>query len=231
MVEATTGPFADVSAFLASLPQAFDLDSAVGVQLDIIGQWVGRSRYITVPLQVPWFALDTVSRGFDEGIWKGPLSATTGRSPLDDDMYRALLRAVILANRWDGTVETASAPFEAFFGNIGYGVVIEDPQDMTMNVVSNATEDIIALSAMNGNVIGLKPGGVRVNYLLPSVASRPVFGFDQDNDVIAGFDIGAWAVTPSYILDGNPIYSSTVHLTDSDGAVLTEDSLYLTEAF
>lgn len=41
--------------FLAQLETAFDLNTAIGAQLDIIGKYVGVSRNITVPITTPYF--------------------------------------------------------------------------------------------------------------------------------------------------------------------------------
>lgn len=42
-VDLMTRPLIDVAAATRGLISAFDIDSAVGVQLDILGLWIGRS--------------------------------------------------------------------------------------------------------------------------------------------------------------------------------------------
>ena len=44
MVEAVAQCFVDQQNLLLSVPTAFDLDDAVGVQLDAVGLWVGIGR-------------------------------------------------------------------------------------------------------------------------------------------------------------------------------------------
>lgn len=61
-------PFVDNINLLDSLPGLFDLDTAVGQQLDFVGQWVGLTRYINEPLDV-FFSFDIEGLGFDEGVW------------------------------------------------------------------------------------------------------------------------------------------------------------------
>ncbi|MFK0376494.1 DUF2612 domain-containing protein [Pandoraea sp. NPDC090278] len=104
MVLAVTQCFVDVQNALASLPTNFDLDSAVGVQLDAIGLWVGVSRNIKAPLAGVYFSFDIKGVGFDQGVWRGPFDPDTGVVALDDDTYRLVLRARIGANHWDGTL-------------------------------------------------------------------------------------------------------------------------------
>jgi len=50
-VEAVTGSLAGLLDLLEEMRRAFDLDTAVGVQLDQVGEWIGRSRRIKTPLE------------------------------------------------------------------------------------------------------------------------------------------------------------------------------------
>ncbi|WP_163460408.1 DUF2612 domain-containing protein, partial [Escherichia coli] len=68
-----------------------------------------------LPIPQPWFSFDDDRLGFDRGVWKGPFSGSFGVYSLDDETYRRLLRANILAKRWDGTVPGAQAAFDVFF--------------------------------------------------------------------------------------------------------------------
>src|SRR4051794_22810470 len=60
------------------LPRAFDLDEAIGVQLDVVGEWVGRTRFVPYPMDTFWFTLDDPSRGLDMSVWRGPYDAEWG---------------------------------------------------------------------------------------------------------------------------------------------------------
>jgi hypothetical protein len=126
MIEGVAQPFADAQAVLASIPELYDLDSAVGVQLDRVGKRVGRSRDIAVPITNVWFSFSDPLRGFSQGIWRGPYSDRTSINSLDDDIYRKLLRAKIMANRWDGSVEGAQAALDAFFDDPETRVFVVD---------------------------------------------------------------------------------------------------------
>jgi Protein of unknown function (DUF2612) len=108
-------PFADLQVFLKNLPQQFDVDVAIGVQLDIVGIWVGRSRNISVPIPDPYFRWGEAKRGWGRGIWKGPFSTPAGIAALEDETFRLLIKAKISANAWDGTIGSAQAILEAFF--------------------------------------------------------------------------------------------------------------------
>ena len=119
-------PIVTAGALIASLPAAFDLDTAIGTQLDVVGEWVGRARTVRLPIPQPWFSFDDDRLGFDRGVWKGPFSGTSGVYSLDDETYRRLLRANILAKRWDGTVPGAQAAFDVFFIDPATHVFVQD---------------------------------------------------------------------------------------------------------
>lgn len=181
---------------LASIPGLFDIDSAVGQQLDWIGQWVGATRQLSVPLTGVYFSFDTASVGFDQGTWLGPFDPTTGLVSLPDSSYRLLLYATIAANNWDGTVPGAYTAWNTIFEPLGYQILIQDNQDMTMEVVLlGPTPDAVTLALFTGGYLNLRPAGVGItNYFLPSVPSAPVFGMDAENSSISGFDVGGWVV-------------------------------------
>lgn len=116
MVAGVSQPFVDLLSVLASIPASYDLDNAIGDQLDVVGEWVGISRNISTPLAV-YFSLDTSGLGFDQGSWQGPYDPSTGLISLDDDTYRLLIRAKIGANSWDGTLGTSAAILNSIFGS------------------------------------------------------------------------------------------------------------------
>ena len=92
MLAASVQPSADLAALYTTIPQLYDVDLAVGTQLDTIGQWVGITRALTTPLSGVYFAFDTANVGFDQGVWQGPYDPTTGLTSLPDDMYRLVLK-------------------------------------------------------------------------------------------------------------------------------------------
>lgn len=125
-VSATLLPVTEVGAVAASLPAAFDLDTAIGVQLDHVGEWVGQARYVTIPLPQRWFSFGDDLRGWGRGEWRQAYSAPTRLASLADEDYRRLLRAVIAANHWDGTVPGAQACLDIFYIDPATHVFIQD---------------------------------------------------------------------------------------------------------
>lgn len=219
-IETTVKPLSDLQAFISHLPEDFDLDEAIGNQLDIVGQWVGRSRNIPVPLAGLYFTWDDPTRGWNKGIWKGPYDTIYGISRLDDDTYRRLLYAKIMTNNWDGTVEGGQAALDEFFDNPNTLVFIQDNNDMSMTMgVSQIIPSPLLLTIWN-KYFPLKPAAVRTYYSVTSVDGAPLFGWDMDNGYVSGWDMGAWGVSPDYIIDNPP-----VSLLLDDSFVLDETPL------
>lgn len=199
MIKALVEPFVAQQAFMQHLPLDFDLDQAIGVQLDQVGEWVGRTRFVKVPIAGAWFSFDIEQRGFDQGVWYQPQYDTpAGITRLDDDTYRTLLRAKIAANNWDGTLPSAKAALEILFPNGETSIIVIDNQDMTLTFgVSGVIPSALFIALLADGYLRLKPEGVRADYRITTV-SGPLFGFDVENEFIAGFDTGAWGAPPSY---------------------------------
>lgn len=194
MFAAVAQCFVDQINVMQSIPSAFDLDQAVGVQLDAVGLWAGIKRTVKTPLNV-YFSLDTVNLGFDQGNWQGPFDPSTGLTSLDDGTFRTLIRAKIAANSWDGTIPGAASAYANLFAGSGSNIFIQDNQDMTMTVgVSGAIPSALLRALFSGGYLPLKPEGVHANYVVPSVNNTSLFGFDVSNQYIKGFDSGSWAV-------------------------------------
>lgn len=125
-VRAGVAPYCDAQAFVASLPAAFDIDFAVGAQLDVVGEWVGRSRFVSVPIPVTYFSFGVVGAGWSEAFWRGPYDTTEGISQLPDELYRPLLYAKVAANSWDGTADSAEAILRTYFTDPATNIFIDD---------------------------------------------------------------------------------------------------------
>jgi len=125
-VALTVDVLARLQTFIASIPAAFDLDYAIGVQLDAVGLRIGRSRLVPYPLQGLYFSLDAPLLGLDRGVWKGPYDTGLGIYRLDDDTFRRLLRAKILTNTWNGTTAGEQAIYNAFFIDPATLVFVDD---------------------------------------------------------------------------------------------------------
>jgi hypothetical protein len=180
-----------IQTVMQSMIPLFDIDVAVGSQLDIIGQWVGVSRNIAIPITGVFFSWDgDFSVGWDFGSWQ-PSSAPTEITSLPDDAYRTLIRAKIAANRWDGTTTGAYAIWEQVFPDTT--ILIQDNQDMTYDLaVVGGLIDSLTLALLTGGYIPLKPEGVLVAAYYVSVDTGPVFGWDVESIQLGGWNEASW---------------------------------------
>lgn len=128
----------DVYELYVQILNAFDLDTAMGRQLDIIGQIVGADRVLD-------------------------FNPTYADSRLDDDQYRKLIRAQISTNQWDGTMRGLIELWEGIFGE--YRVRISDRQDMSILAEFSGVEDLFEAELISKGYFAPRPEGVMVNYL------------------------------------------------------------------
>lgn len=183
----------DVGNRNIGLPDDFDLDGAVGVQLDAVGLWVGISRVLPIPITGVYFSWDdTTLTGWESGIWQGPFDPSSGLTSLPDDQYRLLLRAKIAANHWDGSLQAAEAIWNFLFGG-SPEIIVQDNQDMSMTVAFYGPPlSAVQQALLLGGYFPLKPSGVRVNYYGVPVDANPLFAWDVNSPELQGWGTGSW---------------------------------------
>ncbi|EFH3309055.1 TPA: DUF2612 domain-containing protein [Escherichia coli] len=199
-VDLSTRPLVDVSATVQGLVDAFCPDNAVGVQLDIVGLWIGLSRIVREPITGVYFCWDTSELGWDQGVWQGLYDPDDGYTLLSDEAYRLILRARIAINSWDGHNDSLPEILEMATAGSGLSMQIVDNQDMTISVwifperdVGEISREILAVIRMG--YLTVKAAGVYTAGIeIPSEGNR-FFGFDLDNEYFGGFDEGAWGVS------------------------------------
>ncbi|OYV51320.1 MAG: hypothetical protein B7X10_00805 [Burkholderiales bacterium 21-58-4] len=200
VLSAVIQPFADMQSLCSTMPSpVFDLDYAVGQQLDMLGEWIGVTRNLEVPLTGVFFSLDTAGLGLDEGILFGPYTPSDGLEQLPDEQYRLVLRVKIANNHWDGSLEGAYTLLNALFAGKVFTPFIQDLGDMTMSMgLAGGLVDPVSFALLTQGYLDLKPMGVTmVSYITPSV-SGPIFALDLENTLFAGLDVGALAtITPA----------------------------------
>ena len=181
----------DIYALACFLDEYFDLDEANGKQEDILGEIVGASRVL-------------------------PFQPDKGLSPvLDDAAYRNLIKAKIAKNLWKGGAEDLAEIWRTLFGN---GILIQDNGDMTIDVVVIGINDQITQNMIQQGMIVPKPQSVGMKY---SFASKAVFGYDMENDLIKGYDHADWAYS-------NPLPSFSYDKNDEEGGMLGYNEGYWT---
>ena len=192
MIALVTGIGVQIQTTIASMVPLFDIDSAVGNQLDIIGQLVGISRNVNIPIASVYFSWDGTNGyiGWDGGNWQ-PFNAPSTVTTLPDDSYRTLIRAKIAANNWDGTTEGAYTIWTQVFPDIN--ILIQDEENMSYDLaIVSAVPDALTQALITQGYIPLRPEGVRINNYFIPVDTNPVFGWDLSTSFVQGWDTGSW---------------------------------------
>lgn len=155
----------DISLCQVQMDMAFDVDIAVGVQLDAVGLIVGVTRNL-------------------------PFQPTGGLSPtLNDADFRIYVKAKAAQNTWDGTIDSLQTIWQMLFpGGI---ITIGDNQNMTATIFLTGTFTPIMEQIIENGLIVPRPEGVLYQYIFSQL---PAFGFDLDDTWVAGFDTGFWAL-------------------------------------
>lgn len=193
VLTANTKAPAQVQALLSAMISLFDLDTPpVGEQLDIIGQWVGVSRQVSIPITDIYFTWDgTEATGWDRGSWPSAGTPTT-ITQLPDDAYLALIRGTIAANNWDGTTNGAYEIWDLLFPD--FTIIIQDYENMSYALgIVGGIIDSLTLALITGGYIKLRPEGVRISKYFISQGTNPVFSWDLDTTYLKGWDTGYWA--------------------------------------
>jgi hypothetical protein len=181
----------DTQNIADQIPSMFDVETAVGDQLDKLGEWIGSSRNLTVPLTNVFFSWGIEGLGWGQGTWFSSIDTESGLVVLPDDSYRVLLLSLIAINHWDGTIPGAYSILSLLQSLTDTQILIKDNQDMTISVIvlSNNLSAVFLALLHSGNLI-MKPAGVGIaNYFS---AVTPVFGWGPESDVVKGWGSGNW---------------------------------------
>lgn len=166
MVANVCQPWADIVALSQSTPTLYDVDVAIGAQLDAIGLWVGLPRTIQTPLLV-YFSWDTDNLGWDQGIWYGEGQPVNYAVSMDDGTYRIMLKAKIAANQWDGSTEQYLIDFQKVFEGSGITITFVDNQNDTIDVYFSAKPSALLIGLLQNGYLPLRPAGVLQTFHFP----------------------------------------------------------------
>jgi len=177
-LDANLHPLLDARILLEDMDRAFDLDYSVGAQMDVTGDIVGRERTLS----------------FDPEDGSSPV--------LDDEMYRMLQRAKIIMNQWDGTIPGAMELWDNLFPH--YGLVIQDNQDMTMELIITGTTTPLERELIIRGYLGPKAMGVwiRFNFVMELIRFANMNRFIFRSFMISAFRF-ANITRPRYIWNGD----------------------------
>ena len=156
------------NSLLQVILDAFDIDTAIGAQLDTLGKIAGVGRVLT----------------FYPSDGSGPI--------MNDDTYRLVIKARLIQNLWKGTLDELYDAWDVLFPDIS--LQLQDLQShgpgdaMTYNVViSGEFTELMRELIVNGYIVP-KPEGVRINNLLiTDTTGKPLFAYDLNDADFSGY--------------------------------------------
>lgn len=173
------------------LDNAYNLDTAIGKQLDIIGKIVGIGR--VVPFSVPkkYFGFNGHLNSYPFGSkfnvvvsypFKSKLEIPYSDSQLNDNDYRFFIKAKIIKNyatskNIDSSNLSIQNAIDYLFNSKAY---ITDNYDMTMTLYIDSSYDSSKLTYLENLDLLPRPQGVRYNTLV-SYQEGVTFGFNSFN--------------------------------------------------
>jgi hypothetical protein len=177
--------------FLASLDAAFDLDNAVGPQLDVLGRIVGISR--SVPAVIPkvyfGFSINPGNEGFSDkfnqlrigGPFFDKFTSPFTDLQLGDNDYRFFIRVKASLNRAAGYVSSdrfisiQDVVLAAFAGR----AYVIDNLDMTLTLYVSPVVSLDRLRLIQALNLLPKPQGVRYKVIVQAEPGE-TFGFSNN---------------------------------------------------
>lgn len=136
----------DATLVMNNIITNFDIDKAIGVQLDTLGVILGLSRTVN----------------FQPG---------DGSSPdLDDSTYRLILKSRVIRNQWDGTIISLQKLWNTAFPDVAMQIV--DNQNMTITSFISGQLDLIYMELVANGYIIPRPMGVELKVYGLSIAKE-----------------------------------------------------------
>lgn len=194
-IELILSEFEKIYNLLNVIPDAFDLDKAVGKQQDILGKILGISRNVPFAVSKRFFGFtnNINSYGFDRRLkttgFKIPFKRklediyTSGR--LDDTQFRGFLKAKAIKNNVRATMIddnklSLQDAINFLFNDTSYVV---DNQDMTMTLYIDNGYDVQLLKYIKQLDLLPRPQGVEIRTVL-HFAEGNTFGFRRNKEAL-----------------------------------------------
>lgn len=187
------------SGIIFDVRDAYDVETAVGAQLDIIGKYVGIDRFFNITDPIDYFALTdyvevdpdadekhgfTTYDDFDDFQFNGTLnynSIITTENRLNDDDFRTLIKLKIIQNHSNHSHKSIDDSVFEFFDE---SVVPSSDGDMKMYYFVGSRLNDVARAALVKNVLP-KPMGVGLG-VVEKEEGVPYFGYTSYADVQSG---------------------------------------------
>ena len=162
--------FEKVHTLYKSFDDAYDVDKAVGKQLDVLGKIVGIGRTVPTVLLKKYFSFSGTFNGgaFGKAPFKTGNEATYSDTQLNNEDYRFLIKAKIIRNF---TYCSLSKPnklnmqkaIDYLFNNKGW---IKDNYNMTFDLYVSEVFDLDKIALIQALDLFPLPKGTRINQII-----------------------------------------------------------------
>ena len=162
MIKVLTEAFWSLVQLSSQVDQFYNIETAVGSQLDVLGRWIGFSRTLDISKQ--WFSFNELYEGFDMGEWYVFGDVPYESVKLTDQLYRIILKAKILINKFDGTRPAFEAILNQLFSldQVSFNVVQESPMNVSVKISGRINQIIFFL--LTENILDITPVGVSLKW-------------------------------------------------------------------
>lgn len=179
--------FSNCISLLQNLYKYFEIDTAVGDQLTKLGNLVGVSRSVLEPITGVYFSLDDPNLGLDQGIMQGPFDPVSGLVALPDEHYRQIVKMNIALHHVEATTANIVSIVEPLLAPAK--LLIFDMNNCSVFWALTAPPaDPIYAQLFPLGYFNAAPAGVQV--FGDVILTNAIFGFDVENSVISGLDVG-----------------------------------------
>ena len=155
------------------MSSAFDIETATGAQLDILGEYIGFDRYVIGAVARNYFTADDyntqITDGFGFTDYTKPSQNANATfysyinynklTALDDSEYRLLLKLKIILNTSQMSLYDIVTMIKSYFGD---SIVVGDGANMWLYYFVSSSISRIALIAYNEGLLP-KPMGVGIS--------------------------------------------------------------------
>ena len=186
LMQIWTEGYQEIQEVILDMLHLLDIDTAVGAQLDMIGEIVGQPRELVDINTTGYFGFDEdpAAKKFGSvsnqqgGIWYSIRDPLNGTVELSDGLYREFIRAKIISNNAGGTPEEIITTAQGLFSVQMVELVEVGDATLTLNIGRRPwnDENLTAFPGLDETAIADRllpvPMGVKVQYIdAPSIPS------------------------------------------------------------
>lgn len=168
----------DINAAADAVSRSYDVDTAVGEQLDVLARIVvvDRGFIADIDLNQSMFDVDADAMQFGDAdaLFSGDTAATD--TIMSDGLIRIAIKAKIAKNNGDATIKSILNQMAIIAPNLSY-IKIVDNQDMTFGIEFAGAVDPLASYALFNTEIIQRPQGVQ---FLGFLEITDFYMFDDD---------------------------------------------------